>query len=627
MGRSVTNSSPPDTAFHRGSTLLSVRTRGGATIHSVRRDGLTAEYPVAFAIGSGNVGHSYAVRLGNSLFQSPISWFSQAGRWDLSPGFENHPSIDFDRRITMECLYCHTGGMRKVDDPPHAITCERCHAPSGKHFSKPGNDTCEQCHLQGAARVLNSGSSWSGAVPRYTTYVGTVASGGLKVVSQVEQLALSKCAQNSAGKLWCGSCHSPHGPAKDQRTVCLSCHDATLSAAHTKRSGDCASCHMPRRPTPEIAHTAYTDHRIRRDAKEEPPAGKGPKILRAWREPAERERDRSLGLAQIYSGERDQSVSLIQQGFSTLLAVKEKDAPVFSALGTVLMQKQRPVEAAAMFAKAAEMEPTNADHAQNTGFALLSAGNTADGVRQLERAIALDPLLGQAYSLLADYYSRAGQTAQREKVLARWLAAMPQSFKARGSENWMNYVESGNFQQADQPLKRACDAGDACYYYGRNLYALNRFDESLATLKGALSSDPKPARVHVAMGLSLEALGRLQEAESEFKLATQEKSSRPDEDPRIAYGVFLSRVGRTEEALKPLREAAKDFPQSGRAHSELGRVLYQLARLEEAESELRAALSANSEDLPARRLLTKTLFRQGRNAEAEREAQRSVTVK
>ncbi|MEO8128228.1 MAG: tetratricopeptide repeat protein [Bryobacteraceae bacterium] len=600
-------------------------------VHSLQRDGLTAEYPVAFAIGSGAVGHSYAVRIGDSLFQSPLSWFSQAGRWDLSPGFESRPSLDFDRRITMECLYCHTGGVRKVDDPPQAITCQRCHAASEMHFSSPRDNTaCEQCHLQGEARVLSPGSRWGDAAPRFTTYIAGAASGGLKVVSQVEQLALSKCAQNSAGKLWCGSCHSPHGEAKDQRTVCLSCHAATLPAAHVKQPGTCASCHMPRRDTPEIAHTAYTDHRIRRNANEEPSNNGRPKTLKAWRDPPVQERDRDLALAQIHTGERDQSVSLIQQGFATLLALPEKDAPVFSALGTVLLQKQRPTEAAAMFATAAALEPGDADDAQNEGVALLAAGNAQAAVRQLERALSLDPLLEQAYSILADHFAHQGQVDQQAEILARWLAVMPQNFKAREAGGWRSQVQAGNFQQADEPLRRACDTGDSCYFYGRNLYVLNRFEESLAALKRALPADPRPAKVHVAMAMSLDALGRLPEADAEFKTAVEVNTA--DEDTLIAYGVFLSRAGRTEEALVPLRKAVKTFPRSGRVRYELGRVLYQLGRLEDAEGELRAALTASPEDSTARRLLSKTLFRLNRTAEAERElkaaeAQGSVTVK
>src|SRR5690242_12562560 len=42
---------------------------------------------VRWVIGSGAKGYSYLSERGGYLFQSPISWYAQKQRWDLSPGF------------------------------------------------------------------------------------------------------------------------------------------------------------------------------------------------------------------------------------------------------------------------------------------------------------------------------------------------------------------------------------------------------------------------------------------------------------------------------------------------------------------------------------------------------------
>ncbi len=435
MGRSLATPKDPLPAFRK--EILAVEQKDGKSYHSVLRDGLTAEYPIAITIGSGKVGHSYGVRIGDSVFQSPISWFSQAQHWDLSPGYDRRSLLDFDRRITMECLYCHSGGMRKVTDTPHSITCERCHTASDKHFENPAklpassrDIICEQCHLQGEARVLNPGSSWSGANPSFTTYVSAKSSGAQKVVSQVEQLALSKCAQRSEGKLWCGSCHNPHGAAKDQRTVCLSCHADQLPGSHVKEHQDCVTCHMPRLPSTQVAHTVYTDHRIRRSAESPAVAVASTKIV-AWRQPAPEYRDRNLGLANVYAGQLSQSADLIQQGFKVLVSVQKKDGEVLSALGSVLMQKQRPAEAAELFAQAARLQPENAGYARNLGVALLSRGDKNAAIAEFERAIRLDPVDELAYSLLVQIYTDSGNAGLRRETIARYLQVNPQSLKFR----------------------------------------------------------------------------------------------------------------------------------------------------------------------------------------------------
>src|SRR5262249_10503335 len=100
-----------------------------------------------------------------------------------------------------------------------------------------------------------------------------------KAVSQVEQMYSSKCFRASNGKLGCITCHNPHElPAADARegfyrNRCLQCHDVqspcSLPLAKRQAAKDnCISCHMPPTDTSDIAHTALTDHRIRRKPRE-----------------------------------------------------------------------------------------------------------------------------------------------------------------------------------------------------------------------------------------------------------------------------------------------------------------------------------------------------------------------
>ena len=155
---------------------------------------------------------------------------------------------------------------------------------------------CEQCHLAGEIRIPNPRKSIADFEPgeplenTYTVYVSTAPAGNqIKVISHSEQLRLSKCARQSNGKLWCGTCHNPHEkpvePVAYYRQRCLACHQATLPAAHAAPDRDCIGCHMPKRGAKDGGHTAFTDHRIARR-----PAAEGTLSiaadLTAWREPA-----------------------------------------------------------------------------------------------------------------------------------------------------------------------------------------------------------------------------------------------------------------------------------------------------------------------------------------------------
>src|SRR3954451_2939101 len=65
MGRSISRPHLSTGHFeHKPSgTQFSVRAENGELIHRAERDGLAAVYPIAFALGSGTVGQSFAVQI------------------------------------------------------------------------------------------------------------------------------------------------------------------------------------------------------------------------------------------------------------------------------------------------------------------------------------------------------------------------------------------------------------------------------------------------------------------------------------------------------------------------------------------------------------------------------------
>ncbi len=443
MARSLARpADQPGGSFTHALSGSRFRIRRDAAGLSMRLDraGLTAEYPVAFGIGSGAQGRSYVVQIGAYLFQAPASYYASRRAWDVSPGYERDPAPDFDRPITPECLFCHANRTRPLAAEP--ISCERCHGPAETHLARPvksniinpvwlspraRDSVCEQCHLAGEARVLNPGRTFQDFTPgRELEAVFSVyrkpAGDDFKVVSQAEQLALSRCARQSSGRMWCGSCHHPHEQPVNYRQRCLACHGQSLLVKHPAPADDCIGCHLPRHPSSDIAHTSFSDHRIlRRPQIAVQPA---PPQLLAWREPPPTLARRNLGLAYISVGERDQAAPLLNEGFRLLAGLEEesaRDPDVLSALGLVLLRKGRTAEALRMFEQAARAEPS----ARNL-LNLAVAQDRGAAIRNLERAIDLDPSLERAYTLLA-----AKQPQRRRELLERYLRFNPQSLSAR----------------------------------------------------------------------------------------------------------------------------------------------------------------------------------------------------
>lgn len=412
---------------------------------------------MAWRIGSGNHATGYLIRVGDYLFQSPLSFYTRRNRWDVAPGYERNPRPDFNRPILSECLFCHAGRARLVPDTlnryerepftAEAITCERCHGPSDAHLHTPGRGSivnpgrlapplrdavCEQCHLGGEARIRNPGRDWSDFTPgqplerSFSVYV---APGRFKVVSHVEQLALSRCAQQSNGRLWCGTCHDPHGKPADTaghyRGRCLTCHDN-----HSGPAADCVSCHMKARRAPDSGHAAFTDHWIQRRPSGELPERPRNFALTAWREPDEAIAGRNLGLAYLSAGERDSSPWHLQEAFRILSGVMARfpdDPDLLAGLGVILFLKDQPGDAALLLERAVARRPRYGPYYHRLAMAWKATGNTGRARRILERAIEFDPSLEIAYHALADMQTGV----ERRRTIERYLQFVPQSLIAR----------------------------------------------------------------------------------------------------------------------------------------------------------------------------------------------------
>jgi photosynthetic reaction center cytochrome c subunit len=433
--------------------------------------GETIEYRIEYVIGSGTHASGYLTNIAGHLFQSPVAFYSSRKAYDLAPGYEDLASPDFTRPVTQECVLCHSGSalfvagtQNRYRDPvfsAEAISCERCHGPVERHLAEPraGNivnpaklapaardSVCEQCHLFGVSRVLNPRKTFSDFVPgqrledTFTIYHDAVppdaSAGAFKVISHVEQLALSACARNSGGRLWCGTCHDAHNepiePVQYYRARCLSCHSAKLTETHPPRDSDCLSCHMPRRDAKDGGHSVFTDHRIqRRPAPEQDlPPGTG---ITAWREPAPDLQRRNLGIAEIDVGMQRQSPAMLVQGYKALREVQDRftdDADFFKWLGDALLVGKQTRDAEVAFERASQLDPDSPVTEAAAAPPYIQVGDDGRAIRHLERAVSLDPFYLPAVRTLIDLYRKDGRSDDARALSAKITAATKNSAAA-----------------------------------------------------------------------------------------------------------------------------------------------------------------------------------------------------
>lgn len=267
---------------------------------------------ISYIVGSGQHTNSHIIDINGYIYQAPVTYYTQEGRWDLAPGYEAG-NERFDRFLTTECITCHNhfpdfveGSLNKYSSMPSGIECERCHGPGEIHVREKlaGNivdtsrfidytivnprhlprdlqmDLCQRCHLQGVA-VLEEGKTFfdfkpgmrlqevfNVFLPRYTD-----SHEKFIMASQADRLRLSKCYELS--EMTCLTCHNPHVSVQateknNYNKACLSCHgdNKTVCAApmsdRLAEGDNCSGCHMPRSGSIDIPHVNITDHYISR---------------------------------------------------------------------------------------------------------------------------------------------------------------------------------------------------------------------------------------------------------------------------------------------------------------------------------------------------------------------------
>lgn len=271
------------------------------------------EERVAYIVGSGHHTNSHIIDRNGYVYQAPITFYTQKGRWDLAPGYEEG-NERFGRFLTTECLTCHNnypehvaGSLNKYASMPEGITCERCHGPGEIHVREKlagitadtargpdysivnprrlsrdqQMDLCQRCHLQGIA-LLEEGKTFYDFRPGMTlsevfnVYLPRFTNSHEKFImaSQADRLRLSACYQQS--EMSCITCHNPHQSVQELgddyfNASCLSCHQSpeqtlcSLDEAQLAAAGsNCVHCHMPPSGSVDIPHINITDHYISR---------------------------------------------------------------------------------------------------------------------------------------------------------------------------------------------------------------------------------------------------------------------------------------------------------------------------------------------------------------------------
>lgn len=587
-----------------------------------------------YVMGSGTVARTYLTEENGWFYEMPVTWYTQARKWDLSPGYQNG-NLRFDRKIADRCIVCHnsypepvphTNG--KYSEMPHGIGCERCHGPGALHVKErlavpeprtelddtivnPVHlsldrrlDVCQQCHLNATVSLLREGRTPYDFRPSQdlADYLALFvkqepdSSDEIGVISHADRMKRSACflATVATGKpMECTTCHDPHAGFREQgdsyfNATCLSCHEsrrlsgrmptAELRSDH-EATANCIECHMPRKDLIEAPHSTFTDHWIRvvKPGKPSRPVAAHSRVELA----PYFERDRYEeglpyeGMAYVTYGRQKGDTEALRRGIDVLDQVLSTGA-----------------------------EPSEAVYLHGFAYSLL--GEYERAVPSLEKAVMLGPDTPERLNSLAQAYEATARSpAAIERLYRRALASQPDNANIR-----INY---GRFLETRGRRNEAIAAYDAArisepwndialYNLGTALLREERKEEARDALLASINLNPLKPEVWSNLGFLYVNEGDLERALESFRASVAANPKHPDALSNL--GTYYLNAENLQLAVHFLERSLEANAQAPDVLAKLGLAHFRLDDFDAAREYAQRALDLDENNSMARQIIS-----------------------
>ena len=262
------------------------------------------------------------------------------------------------------------------------------------------------------------------------------------------------------------------------------------------------------------------------------------------------------------------------------------------ARASTLLALGRAEEAGELYRQlCASTSATAADHYQLANIRH-TAGDLTGALHCLERAVALDPTLVQAWHMAGAINGMAGRHQDAANCFHKALVLQPQAIQTR-----LNLARAllqlGQWEAAaahcTEILQQIPDSAQAWSMLGRSHAGRDQHQQACDTFRQALRLAPELAQAHLGLSSSLLKLGNLQEALQHQREAVRLNPGHAE--AHLGVGTVLSQMGNQPEAVEHIRTALRLKPDFFQACITLAATLMTLGEPGEAERLCEQALA------------------------------------
>lgn len=358
-----------------------------------------------------------------------------------------------------------------------------------------------------------------------------------------------------------------------------------------------------------------------------------------------------LGQAQLY--ERARRYDEAETDYKAVLSGPARSESAVVAYGGFLERRGRRADAVALYdsalaqqpssvalkvarARAAAGRPAPPQLSVREGAAqallapaavMMSAKQSQFALAYLRLALKLDPGRDEAWVMVGDLMSAAGDDAAAREAYAKPRSGSVEYATSQSKLAW-SYQNAGDKETALKIARAVAASGDfdARLTLADLLRADERYAESGEVLTGLIKEAKTPDwRLLYARGVAYERTGRWREAEADLKAAIAAAPDEPDLLNYLGYS-WIDRGEHLKEAMEMVEKAVAANPRSGAMVDSLGWAYYRLGDYKKAVEKLEEAVELDAGDPEINNHLGDAYWKVGRKDEALFQWKRVLTL-
>ena len=358
-------------------------------------------------------------------------------------------------------------------------------------------------------------------------------------------------------------------------------------------------------------------------------------------------------LGQGYLFERARRYDEAETDFKALGDTDRASEMAVLAYGGFLERRGRRTEAVALYDKALAREPgrpsltdararaaagkaappalTLKEGAAQTllapAAALVAAKQNQLGLAYLRLALRFDPQRSEAWLMVGDLMSGAGEFDQARAAYERVKAGSPEYAAARAKLAW-TYQTDGDMKTAIEVAREAAAKGDADarLILADLLRANEQHEEAAQILSGLIAEAKTPDwRLLYARAVSYDKIKQWPKAEADLQAALKLQPDEPELLNYLGY-TWIDRGEHLKEALAMVEKAVAANPKNGAMIDSLGWAHYRLGDYSKAVELLEEAVELEAGDPEINNHLGDAYWRVGRRDEAQFQWKRVLTL-